>query len=68
MKTKNIYHLPLPKSAKITEARHEDSAGHPKPYETAIDFAVEVGTDVLAPLDGSIITVLSKHFTYGSSF
>lgn len=47
--------------------RKEDSLGHPAPYQTAIDFAVEVGTDVLVPLDGEVITVVNKHFTYGNS-
>lgn len=64
--TKNIYTLPFTPNTVITQVV-TDSPGHPGPYKGAIDFAVETGTDVLAPLDGEIITVVDKHTKYGAS-
>jgi murein DD-endopeptidase MepM/ murein hydrolase activator NlpD len=64
--TKNIYSLPLPLAVHVTKVV-TDSPGHPGPYRGAIDFAVPAGTDVLAPLDGEVITVVDKHEAYGKS-
>ncbi len=63
--TQNIYILPLLPETKILKIV-SDGPGHPGPYKGAVDFAVEPDTDVLAPFDGEIITVLDAHDKYGN--
>jgi murein DD-endopeptidase MepM/ murein hydrolase activator NlpD len=64
LQTKNIYALPFARNITVSRVVM-DSPGHPGPYKGAIDFAVEIGTDVLAPLDGEVITVVDKNNKYG---
>jgi murein DD-endopeptidase MepM/ murein hydrolase activator NlpD len=66
LQTKNLYTLPFTPGILITKTV-TDSPGHPGPYKGAIDFAVEPETDVLAPLDGEVITVIDTHDKYGAS-
>lgn len=63
--SRNIYTLPLPANAKVLQIV-SDGPGHPGPYKGAVDFAVEPGTDVLAPLDGEVITVADGQDKYGN--
>lgn len=43
-----------------------ESASHLGPFEGAIDFAVPVGTEVYASLDGTVINVTDTHDLYGN--
>jgi murein DD-endopeptidase MepM/ murein hydrolase activator NlpD len=66
LQTKNLYTLPFAPGTHIIKTV-TDSPGHPGPYKGAVDFAIKLGTDVLAPLDGEIITVVDKHNKYGAA-
>ena len=66
LQTVNTYTLPFLSGAVIKKTV-TDSPGHPGPYKGAVDFAVEPGTDVSAPLDGEIITVVDTHSKYGAN-
>lgn len=63
--TKNTYQLPV----ELTKVKRivTGGPGHPGQYSTAIDYAVNVGTDVLAPLNGEIIVVVDKYSEYGTT-
>lgn len=43
-----------------------DWPSHKGPFKGALDLAVELGTDVLAPLDGRVIEVVDKFNKYGA--
>jgi murein DD-endopeptidase MepM/ murein hydrolase activator NlpD len=62
---KNAYLLPIPPDTAI-EKIVTDSPGHPGPYRGAVDFAVPVGTDVLAPFDGKVIAAVDTHSRHGA--
>lgn len=65
--TINTYRLPLPDDARIHRVVGEDGPGHPGQYKTALDFAIDAGMEVLAPLDGEVITVVDVHDKYGNT-
>lgn len=50
--SKNIYSLPIELSAVTLVVR--DSPAHFGEHEGAVDFAVPIGTDVLAACDGVV--------------
>jgi murein DD-endopeptidase MepM/ murein hydrolase activator NlpD len=66
LQTVNVYMLPFAPDT-IVAKTVTDSPGHPGPYKGAVDFAVEPGTEVLAPLDGKVIMVVDTHDKYGTT-
>lgn len=65
-KTKNMYSLPLLPKTPIRNILY-DWPSHAGKYKGAVDFAVRVGTVVVAPLAGTVIEVIDKHDIYGST-
>ncbi len=65
-KSRNIYNYPFPKGTKVGLIVKENQA-HVGPFQGALDFSVELGTQILAPLDGEIIEIVDKHKKYGPS-
>lgn len=63
--TKNTYSVPLSVDTNISMIVAE-GPGHPGPYKGAVDFAVKGGTDVLAPFEGEIVTVVDTYDQYGN--
>lgn len=61
--TRNVYGVPV--DLGVVEYLKGDGPGHPWPYDRAIDYAVPVGTEVFAPLDGVVITVEDSFDKYG---
>lgn len=64
-KSKNIYDLPLSKKTKIKNILY-DWPSHEGLFKGAVDFAVDLGTDVLAPLDGKVVEVVDQFDKYGA--
>lgn len=64
--SKNIYDLPFPKKTKV-KFIVKDNEAHRGPFKGALDFSVELGTPVLAPLDGEVTDTCDIHEKYGSS-
>lgn len=65
-KSKNIYNFPFPKETIVNSIVKENEA-HAGPFKEALDFSVDLGTPVLAPLDGEIIEVVDIYKKHGSS-
>lgn len=65
-KTKNRYALPLPENGKIKNILY-DWPSHEGPFKGAVDFAVDLNTPVLAPLDGHVIEIVDRYDKYGPS-
>lgn len=63
-KSKNIYRLPLPKHTIIKNVV-KNSPAHIGPFKGAIDFQVDLGTPVLAPLDGEVLGVVDIYEKFG---
>jgi murein DD-endopeptidase MepM/ murein hydrolase activator NlpD len=63
VKSFNLYRYPI----SISKVKYWSSygPGHPAPFDKAIDYAVPVGTEVMAPLDGEVVTVVDRHNKYG---
>lgn len=55
MRSVNTYHLPVNRRL-ITETVI-DSESHTGPYKGSVDFAIPLGTEVLAALDGKVTRV-----------
>lgn len=64
--SKNRYIVPLPVGTKIKNILY-DWPSHTGPFEGAVDFAVDVGTDVLAALDGTVIEIVDQYDKFGPS-
>lgn len=65
-KTKNIYSIPLKPETEIKNILY-DWPSHEGPFRGAVDFAVDLGTDVLAPLDGKVVEVIDKFDKHGKT-
>jgi murein DD-endopeptidase MepM/ murein hydrolase activator NlpD len=63
-KSKNIYSLPLKPETKIKNVLF-DWPSHEGSFKGAVDLAVELGSDVLAALDGRIVEVVDKFDKHG---
>lgn len=63
-KSRNIYSIPLKSETKIKNVLYEWPS-HTGAFKGAVDLAVDLGTDVLAPLDGRIVEVVDKYDKYG---
>lgn len=63
-KTRNIYLIPLKPEIKIKNVLY-DWPSHQGPFEGAVDLAVDLKTEVLAPLDGRVVEVVDKFDKYG---
>ena len=63
-KSKNVYSIPLNPETKIKNVLF-DWPSHEGPFKGAVDLAVDLGTDVLAPLDGRVVEVVDKFDKYG---
>lgn len=64
-KSKNTYSIPLEPETRIKNILY-DWPSHEGPFKGALDLAVELGTDVLAPLDGRVVEVVDKFNKYGA--
>ena len=62
--TANLYKVPLPRDVKVGEIII-NSPAHIGNRRGAIDFLVDIGTCVLAPLDGVVVAKVDKHYKYG---
>lgn len=65
-KSKNRYDLPIPASIPIKNILY-DWPSHEGSFKGATDFAVDLGTSVLAPLDGQVIEIVDRFDQYGHS-
>lgn len=65
-KTKNIYSIPLKPETEIKNILY-DWPSHEGPFKGAVDFAVDLGSDVLAPLDGKVVEVVDKFNKHGQT-
>ncbi|MBI2593435.1 M23 family metallopeptidase [Candidatus Daviesbacteria bacterium] len=65
-KTKNIYSLPLNPETKIKNILY-DWPSHEGPFRGAVDFAVDLGSAVLAPLDGKVIEIVDQFDRHGET-
>lgn len=63
-KSKNVYSIPLNPETKIKNVLY-DWPSHGGPFKGAMDLAVELGSEVLAPLDGRVVEVVDKFDKYG---
>lgn len=63
-KSKNTYSVPLKPEIKIKNILHEWPS-HEGPFRGAVDLAVDLGTEVLAPLDGRVVEVVDEFDKYG---
>ena len=64
-KSKNIYSVPLNPENKIKNILY-DRPSHKGPFKGAVDLAVDLGSDVLAPFYGRIVEVVDKFDKYGA--
>ena len=62
--SKNIYAIPLKPETKIKNVLY-DWPSHEGPFKGAVDLAVDLGTDILAPLDGRVVEIVDKYDKYG---
>ena len=62
--SKNTYSIPLNPDTKIKNVLYEWPS-HEGPFKGAVDLAVDLGTDVLAPFDGRVVEVVDKYDKYG---
>jgi len=65
-KSRNYYIKPFPKTTRITSVVF-DGPAHNGPYRGSIDFVMQLGTPILAPLDGKVIDVVDLNEKYGPS-
>lgn len=65
-KSKNIYRYPFPEKTEVRDVIRKSPA-HTGPFRGALDFLVDLGTSVLAPLKGEIVDVVDAHEKYGLS-
>lgn len=65
-KSRNFYIKPFPETIRTAKVIL-DGPAHSGPYKGAIDFAMPLGTPVLAPLDGKVIEVIDLSERYGPS-
>lgn len=63
-RSKNIYSIPLPQGVPIKNILY-DWPSHQGPFKGAVDLAVDLGTEVLAPLDGTVTEVVDIFDKYG---
>jgi len=64
--SKNIYSYPFPVGTKVKRTEKGGSS-HRGVYRGAEDYLVELGTPVLAPLEGLVIEVVDNKNRYGPS-
>jgi murein DD-endopeptidase MepM/ murein hydrolase activator NlpD len=65
-KTTNIYSIPIPSNTTIKGVYYQ-TPSHVGPYEGAVDIAVDIGTEVLAPFDGVIVEMKDSSEKYGET-
>jgi len=63
-KTKNIYSIPLKPETKIKNVLYEWPS-HQGAFKGAVDLAVDLGIEVLSPLDGKVTEVIDIYDKYG---
>lgn len=64
-KSKNVYLIPLKPETKIKNVLYEWPS-HEGPFKGAVDLAVDLGTEVLAPMEGRVVEVVDKFDKYGA--
>src|SRR5688572_1199660 len=62
--TKNSYSLPIPAGTKVHRIERVGPS-HTGPYRGAIDYVVDLGTPVVAMLDGEVIKAVDENDKYG---
>lgn len=60
----NQYRRPFPNNTPVAFIERESPA-HVGPFRGAIDYAMQLGTPVIAPLDGEVRDVEDNHERYG---
>lgn len=62
--TINTYGLPIPEDTVVQGLLYE-TPSHSGPYRGAVDIAVEIGTPILSPLEGTVVYVRDENDKHG---